>query len=278
MKKPSLKFTRRARPIGVALAFVAIPVLNRWRFDQIHGNFLAFSAWGLPLADPLAALQVTLNTWSWPRDLWIGAAIALGLALCLGPVFCSWVCPFGLLSEWAFTLGRRVLPRNYPGWPTRKPGFYLKAGIVGAGLVVGVLLVGAPVLNQLSLPGWYSRLFQMWFLQEHLSLAGGFMLLVLAAEFAGRNRFWCRYLCPQSILLSLAKLANPYRLRVGFQQDNCTCRQGADPCREACSLALNPKTWKTSWETECNNCGDCVVTCKRLGRALRYRIGPPARD
>jgi len=276
MTKPSLKFTRRTVQIGVAAAFVAIPILNRWRIDKVYGNFLSFSAAGVPLADPLAALQVTVTGWVWPRDLWIGAAIALVLALGLGAVFCSWVCPFGLLSEWMFELGQRVLPQKYEGWKTRSNGFPLKAGIFSLGLLAVVFFFGSPVLSHLSMPGWYSRIFQMWFLQQHVSLAIGLILLVLLAEFLARNRFWCRYICPQAFLLTVAKLADPYRLQVGFHQEKCTCHKGYDPCQEACSLALNPKTLANIWETECNNCGDCVVVCKKMGQALTLGFGAAA--
>jgi Fe-S-cluster-containing hydrogenase component 2 len=61
--------------------------------------------------------------------------------------------------------------------------------------------------------------------------------------------------------LILAKLINPRRLRVRYRREKCICSKDPDPCREACSLSLNPKTLATFWETECNNCGDCVVTC-----------------
>ncbi len=276
MTKLSLKFTRRTVQLGVAAVFVAIPLLNSWRINWVYGNFLSFSAFGVPLADPLGALQVTLTSGIWPRDLWIGAAIALVLALALGAVFCSWICPFGLLSEWGFELGRRILPKQYPGLKTQTKGFPVRSGIFGLGLLA-VCFLTAPVLNQLSMPGWYSRIFQLWFLQQHLSLAGGFIILVLLAEFFVRNRFWCRYICPQVLLLTAAKLANPYRLQVGFRRDKCLCHKGHDPCQEACSLSLKPKTFTHIRDTECNNCGDCVVTCKQLGQALHFGFGAVAR-
>ena len=99
---------------------------------------------------------------------------------------------------------------------------------------------------------------------------------MLVVEFAAQSRLWCRYVCPQAALLILAKLINPHRLRVGYHREKCICSKGPDPCREACSLSLNPKTLATFWETECNNCGDCVVTCKKLGQALTLGFGPLA--
>ncbi len=278
MTKPSLKFTRRTVQLAVAAAFITIPLLNSWRINQVYGNFLSLSAFGVPLSDPLAALQVTLINGTWPRDLWIGAGIALALAVALGPVFCSWICPFGLLSELGFELGRRFFPAKYQGLKTRPAGFPIRAGIFGLGLLAVVFLLVTPVLNQMSMPGWFSRIFQLWFLQQQLSLAAGFLFLVLLMEFFAKNRFWCRYICPQACLLTAAKLANPYRLQVGFNREKCLCQKGHDPCQKACSLGLKPKTFAHGLETECNNCGDCVVTCKKLGQALTLGFRPHGCD
>jgi len=101
MKRPDLRTYRRVIQISVAVAFVIIPLLNHFRISFVYGNFLAFNLAGVPLADPLAVLQITLKNYYLSADLLIGAAIALGLAAVLGTVFCSWICPFGLLSEWA---------------------------------------------------------------------------------------------------------------------------------------------------------------------------------
>lgn len=35
----------------------------------------------------------------------------------------------------------------------------------------------------------------------------------------------------------MAKLLNPFRLRVGYLREKCICHKGHDPCREACSLS-----------------------------------------
>ena len=100
MIKPTIKTYRRAIQIGVAVAFILIPWLNHMRTSIVYGNFLSFHFYKFPLADPLAVLQITLKNNYFSTDLLIGAAIALVIAAILGTVFCSWMCPFGLLSEW----------------------------------------------------------------------------------------------------------------------------------------------------------------------------------
>jgi ferredoxin-type protein NapH len=272
MKPPSIKIYRRTLQIAVALTFVVLPYLNRQRINFLYGNFLSFNAAGLPLADPLAVLQIALKSTQVSGDLVIGAGIVLILAACLGTVFCSWVCPFGLLSEWVHTLSQRMLPKKYRGIHGGIGGFFLKSLIFLACFSGFLFFAEAPVLNQLSMPGWYSRIFQMLAGQRYLSLAAVFVAGILLAEFATRNRLWCRYVCPQAYLPVLAKLTNPFRLKVGWRQAKCACGAAQSPCREVCSLALNPKTLEHYPEAECTNCGDCVVACKRMGGALEFRF------
>ena len=111
MKRPTLKTYRRAIQISVAMAFIIIPWLNHMRISFVYGNFLSFHFFAFPLADPQAVLQITLKNGYLSADLLIGAMIALVLAAVLGTVFCSWICPFGLLSEWGNGIAPKTSPR-----------------------------------------------------------------------------------------------------------------------------------------------------------------------
>ena len=274
MKKTNLKTWRRTVQYLVATAFIIVPLLNHYRISYFSGNFLSFNAAGLPLADPLAVLQITLKNFYLSADLFIGAGIALGLAAILGTVFCSWVCPFGLLSELVQLLSRKVLPKSYKGLAVKGAGFRIKLTLFILGLAGFLIFSTTPVLNQLSLPAWYSRIFQFYFEQQHISLAILFLLFILVIESAARKRLWCRYVCPQSFLIIIAKILNRRRLKIGFTLDDCISKGAKqDPCQRACSLSLNPKTLGVSGlEAACSNCGDCVVVCKKLGQALTFQF------
>lgn len=272
MKRPTLRTYRRTLQIIVALAFVLIPYLNTRGVNLFYGNFLSFYAAGIPLADPLAVLQVTLKSWPIPSKLLIGAGIALLLAFTLGTVFCSWVCPFGLLSELVHGMSKRILPKNYRAIRGKISGFPVKGYLLILSLLGFLLLATTPFLNQFSLPAWYSRIFQLIVVQKYLSLAIGAILVILLLEFITQNRLWCRYLCVQAVLLVLFQLLNPYRLRVCYSAKKCACKADPEPCVGSCSLSLNPKALVRSLETECTNCGDCVVACKRVGNALGFQL------
>ncbi len=240
----------------------ALPFANAAGYPQISGNFLSFDLFGLPLADPLASAQAALGGLSAASSLLIGAGLALLLALCLGRIFCSWLCPYGLCSELIFSL------RGKAG-NTGRAGGIIRPLIAVLGLACVALFLPAPWLNQLSLPGWYSRAAQHAAFYG-VALWGALVFLALpAAEFVAGRRLWCRYLCPQSVLLSLMAVV-PAGLRLRFAPKKCTCRKDDRVCLAACSLNLNPRAITSMQRLECTNCGDCIDACRARGKALSF--------
>lgn len=270
MRKPTLKTYRRAFQLFIAVAFIVIPILNRSRYSYVYGNFLSFHMFGIPFADPLAVLQLSVKNLYLTFDNIIGALLPLLLAFFLGTVFCSWMCPFGFLSELTQGLSKKIMGRNYKGLDLTWKGFPLKMTIFTVGFIAFFIFSTTPILNQLSLPAWYARFFQYYFGQDFISLCFLFLLAVLAVEFFARKRLWCRYICPQSILITLTKRLNCNRLKVVFDQGKCICKPGHERCETACSLSLHPKILYEQAELECSNCGDCVVACKKMGNALSF--------
>lgn len=271
-KKSRIRLYRRTTQVAVALAFVLVPWLNTKQINLVHGNFLCFNLAGIPLADPLAVLQIMVKNGYLSQDLIIGALIALGIAFCLGTVFCSWICPYGLLSDLGQTVARKWQGKQR-GRAVNRSGFLLKLSVFFLGFAGFLVFSTTPVLNQLSLPAWYSRIFQFIFVQGFLSVAIWVLLLVLAAEVVFRQRFWCRYICPQSVLLILAKQLNPRRLRVGFDPGRCVGAKGdKSPCARSCNLGLDPKRLDHGLETVCTNCGNCITACSGCGKALTYQF------
>lgn len=280
----TLKIVRRTSQIVLAVALAAIAWENAHGWERLSGNLLAFSAYGYPLADPLAALQVLSASRTLPWRMALGGATALAVALVLGTVFCSWVCPFGLLSELLReSRGQdgRASGKDGGGVPARAgtapsaraPGanaYFRKAAVWGAALAAVVLLGLPPLINQLSLPGWYTRIFQTWFIQGEAAWLGLLLLgsALTVEAFTGR-RLWCRYVCPQSLLLNLMHRISPFGLRVRFQPGRCTCAKGEEQCERACSLDLTPRRAGRGLEWECSTCGDCAEACKARGKALR---------
>lgn len=264
MTRINRKHLRRLCQFAVLALFALVPWLHLKDIRLLTGNLLSFEIAGLPLADPLAALQALLSSRGGvAASLLLGAAITLLLALALGPVFCSWLCPYGLVADILGKLRkkRRPLPHRLTA----------KTLVFGAlALIIG--LAGLPpLLNQISLPGWYSRATQSLWLSGVIPT--GFWLFPAAAvlDVAVGGRFWCRFCCPQSLLLVWAGRLSPKRLRVVHDPSRCSCSpRRPSPCVLSCPLDIDPR--QRGVDPECTNCGDCVVACARFGQALSQRF------
>ena len=268
---PRLPLFRRLTQLAAAGFFLLVPWLNAEGFHGLRGDLLAFSAFGLPLADPLSGLQTLAATGHIGVPLALGSLTALALAAVLGAVFCSWICPYGLISELNHSLNQRA---RGPARPWSASGFPAKALAVGGWLVAAAVLGLPPLLDQLSLPGWYSRAAQTWFLAGAVPVGVSLLLAAWALDLLSGRRLWCRYLCPQALLLMVVQRSSPRRWRVVFDGQRCTCADRPSPCGEACSLGLDPRGDQARLELECSNCGDCVAQCAHCGQALVQRFAP----
>ncbi|MBC2716070.1 MAG: 4Fe-4S binding protein [Desulfobacteraceae bacterium] len=273
MKKIDIRIWRRTIQTGVAVFFIMLPILNAEGFSFIWGNFLNIHVGSLTFSDPLAVLQVIVKNQYLPVGLLISAGMVLVIAFCLGTVFCSWICPFGLLSELVNSLACRVWPWKSSLCKIFKNGFAVKAVVFCAGFLFVCGFCSSPVLNLMSLPFQYSNIFQYFFIQKYLSAVIWFIGTILLVEFLFRTRLWCRWICPQSVLLIVAKQFNPFRLKVVFEKEKCVGSKAPCPCQKACSLDLDPRRLNSRIEAECTNCGDCVDTCRKTGGALALGFG-----
>lgn len=265
-----LRPIRRMVQCFVFAGFILIPLCNAKELYTVVGNLLGFTAFGVPFVDPLSATQAAIGAVGTTQEALLGAGLILFMAVILGPVFCSWICPYGFFSE----LVHFPLKDYQPAPKTNVRPFIVRCGIVILGLLAVVALVPFPLLNQLSLPGWITRFWQAFFLLGSFLWTGFFIILVvLGVEVLFHKRIWCRYLCPQSVLISLAGLLVPKRLRIVFKPQQCTCSANDQLCRISCSLCLNPRHPNRVQMVQCTNCGDCVDACQSRGQALSFVFG-----
>lgn len=275
---------RRCAQILVVLFFCILPWLNTGdahRQALARGSLFALDLGGLPFADPAAALQVAASGHAPTGRLLLGAVLSLALALSLGRVFCSWICPYGLLSQLIHVVRRGRGGRRKAGSSPRRAtlgaAFACKAVLLILALA-GAAVWAYPLVSLLSMPGELS----LWPLSVWQGASLLFLLFFLAVPvaallleaFSGK-RLWCRFVCPQSVLLGLAAHCLPAKmpgLRIAWHAGRCAC-QGEAPCRQACSLGLNPRQAAGPPRRDCVMCGDCLKACATRGRALRWQFG-----
>jgi len=274
MKKIEIHIWRRVIQTGVAALFITLPTLNQAGFNFIWGNFLNIHVGCLTFSDPLAVFQIALKNHYLPIGLLIGAGMVLAISFFLGTIFCSWICPFGLLSELTNSFSSRVWPTKFSNRKIQKKGFAVKVTVFCTGFLVFWAFFRVPILNQVSMPFQYSNIFQYLFMQKALAPAIWFVGAVLLAEFLLQTRLWCRWICPQSVVLAVVKRFNPFGRKIIFQQKNCLSHKAPFPCQQACSLNLDPKNLDGWSLAQCTNCGDCVDACGKTALTIHYGVSP----
>lgn len=261
---------RRATQAATALLWLGLPLLGR---PWLTGTPVSLRVGPVELAEPSAALSVALAAGAAPLPLLLGALPPLAVALLLGPVACSWLCPFGLLSEGIDRLraGRGAARARWPerGWePLRRP----RLVALGALLALSAL-VGAPLAAVLSPPRLAAALpLEAWTGRVVPWVTGGLLLALLALELLGPRRLLCRALCPAGALLAL--LRRPFTWGPRFAPGGCRCPDHP-PCQQACAWGLDPRAMAAG--DGCSSCMACVERCPSGALVALRRPAPPPR-
>jgi ferredoxin-type protein NapH len=234
--------------------------------DGYKGTLWSMRVGGYDLADPLAAAEMTVASKTVHLPLLISVLIPVVVTLLVGKIFCSWICPAGLLFEITGKF-RRVLrfaelPPPNVSFSTRNKYALLIVGLI----IVGVM--GLPIFALVYPPAMLSRLAHAWIfgtaLTGMLTLTG----LIIVVEVCVSPRWWCRTMCPGGALYGL--LGWSRLLRVKLDPARCTA---CDVCAPVCEPGIDPVT--ESDGIECDNCGVCIRRCPDA--ALYYTIGLPGR-
>lgn len=259
-----------------ALLFLALILLgSRDWFPWFKGTTTSTRLLGrLPLADPLAAIEVTLASRALHTDLLIGAGLLIAACLVLGPVFCGWVCPLGLVLDLNQTLRRtvrhHVLRRRDHAPVPPLPG-YIK--VVVLGLVLGFALVARmpafQVLSPINMIAWAV----IGTGSVGLLVVGGIALVEWFVP-----RLWCRALCPLGALYGLIGRRAWLRVRVNpAEAGRRPCHQCTVHCPMGIRVMEDYALAKRAYidHPDCNRCGSCVDICPRGVLRLGFKPFEP---
>lgn len=258
-----LRNIRWAVNIGVTAAFFLSYFLD---IQLLEGTLSGSRLLGFHLADPYATAQIALATRHLPVNLLIGViTIVFAYLLLGGRTFCSWICPYHVLAEWAEALHLRLVRGKRAKNHTFDYG--LKYWVWAAFLLVA-LLSGFTVYEMISPPAVITRavVYGSW-------IGLGVIVLLLAVEVFYSRRFWCRYLCPVGTTYSFIGRVAP--LKIKWDQDKCTnCKECQAVCMVPFVLADTVNRGKLEYviSGECTRCGLCVDACQdgALNYSVRY--------
>ena len=249
--------------------FMAGPWLDTW---WVRGN-LAASTWFdvLPMSDPFIALQTLLATGEIATTALIGAAlIAAFYWLVGGRVFCSWVCPVNIITDWAHWWRERLgIP---PGWrPSRQLRNWLMAMCLLSSLLTGSLvweLVNPVTMTHRALV-------------FGIGAAWSVMLAVFLFDLLVARRGWCGHLCPVGAFYAVLGRTSPLRMAASRREACTDCGDCFEACPEpqVIAPALHGTGTRLVVSGDCTNCGRCIDVCPDdvFEFTQRYRVPIAAR-
>ncbi len=265
-KKPPEKWRRRrwAVLILVNLLFVVSYSLD---IQVLEGALTASRFVGFHMADLNSALQVMLAYKEVLINLLIGTMTVLIFWWLLGGrTFCSWVCPYHLIAEWAelihVHLARKKIVRDHPFDRRVRTVFWIIFAILAS-------VTGYTVFETISPTGILSRA-----LIYGPSIALLWIFLLLLFEIFYSRRAWCRYACPIGLTYGVVGAFSP--LRVTYNLETCF-HEGE--CRQVCEvphvldMVIKGRATRVNMNigADCTHCGRCVDACPTSSLNLNFK-------
>ncbi len=266
---------RKIRIVLAAVMFIGIT----WLFLDFTGTAHHWFGWmpKLQLLEAVLALNVAVI---------VGLVV---LTLVFGRLYCSVICPLGIMQDFFGWLGKKRKKNRYTyskevKW-LRYPLLvvFIVALVAGIGTLFQLLapystfgLIATNLLQPVylavnnllaSIAEYYdSYAFyhsDVW-LRSGISLGIAAVMLVILALLAWRNgRTYCNTICPVGTVLSI--FAKFSWLKIHFDEGKCkNCSLCTKNCKASCIDFKN----HTVDYTRCVTCGDCIDSCK-FG-ALKY--------
>ena len=264
-EKPSHKWRNRrwATLIFANLLFV----FSYWLDIQVLEGALTASRFvGFHMADLNGALQVMLAYKEVMINLVIGTVtVLLAWWFVGGRAFCSWICPYHLLAEWAEALHLKLAAFGFAVDQKFHRG--LRAALWFAYLILA-FVTGYTVFEYVNPVGIVSRA-----IIYGPTIALIWIVFLLGIEVFYSRRFWCRYVCPIGLTYGFAGAVSPVQIKYDLEK----CLHEGE-CRKVCMVPHVLELTKMGYASDnveyigadCTRCGMCVDVCPQ--NALSFSV------
>ncbi|MCW9033832.1 MAG: NapH/MauN family ferredoxin-type protein [Alphaproteobacteria bacterium] len=254
--KPKNKWLIR-RWISIFLVNIIFVISFYFDVQLVEGALTASRVIGFHFADLNSAIQVMLAHKAFLINLVIGFVTVFVLWwLVGGRSFCSWACPYHLVSEWAEMAHLWLRARKYIKNRELHRGTRTVLYVIFSLLA---LVTGYTVFEAISPVGILSRAIIYGPTLALIWVAG---LLVVEIFFS--RRFWCRYICPIGVTYAFVGSISPVQIKY----DAVECHHDG-ACRRVCLVPHVLETTKMGYAddmevsigADCTRCGMCVDVC-----------------
>lgn len=227
----------------------------------------------------------------------VGVILALVLlTLLFGRLYCSVICPLGIMQDGFGWLGKKRKKNRYSYSKALKPLRYVMLLLMGAAIIAGIgafVALLAPysaygrIVQSLLAPLWQwgNNLLARWseargdymfysvdvWLKGGVTLAVAVVTLVALAVLSWRNgRTYCNTICPVGTVLGFLSRYSLFRPVIDTTKCN-GCGLCARNCKASC---INSKEHAIDY-SRCVTCFDCIGKCTK--GAISYRLRPSAK-
>lgn len=265
---------------GFFILFVVAPPLDIFRYDLTLNYFIIF---GMPWTLGLDALingeigsteaVVNIIVRGFLPLLLVGGVL-IWTAWRYGRLYCGWLCPHYSVVETVNALMQRASGKPSIWEPQPLPARQADGRLVlpeaRYWLVTVPVALTFAFLWALSLLTYLLPPFEIYHNLLNASLTGnqarflGIGTLLFFIEFMLARHLFCRFGCAVGLFQSLAWMANPRALVVGFDSTRARgCQACNNACDNACPMRLRPRTIKRRMFT-CTECTQCITACEQV--------------
>ena len=287
-RRPRLTALRRARITIAALVFLlALAAFLDFRNLVPEPLKHAFASTQFVPSALTLATAFTLSS--------LACIAILALTLAFGRVYCSMLCPLGILQDIISRVSALIRRKPPYKLPRAKPRDILRHGILALTLIAiaagfsGIALawldpysnfgriattllrplaiaannLAATIATALGRPDLLPQAPLRWFAPATL-LPPLIILLALIITAALRGRLWCNTICPVGTTLGLISRRSLWRLTI----DKTACLKCGD-CLRACKAQCIDLRASAIDHSRCVACYNCVTACDERG--IRHR-------
>ncbi len=253
----------------MVLILVNLLFLGSYYLDiqLLEGALTASRFVGFHMADLNSALQVMLAFKHVVINLVIGTVTVFILWWLLGGrTFCSWVCPYHLLAEWAEIIHLKLADK---GWVKDHPLDRRARSWFWLVFAMLALITGYTVYETISPTGILSRA-----LIYGPGLALIWVIALLLFEIFWSRRAWCRYGCPIGLTYGLVGAISPFKINYNLEK----CFHEGE-CKKVCLVphvldtVIKGRARKISVDigADCTRCGRCVDACPTQSLTFKFK-------